>query len=198
MTKKRSEIEEKYKWDLSLMYDSEESFESEKEELLKEILELEKYKCHITDSADNLYNFLTLSEKSDQRLENLYVYSFMKDDEELGNSVNINRKNTALEVVTLYMNMISFFNPSLLSLTKEEYNNLFNNKKLLEYKFMLDEIYKSKEHILSEQEEVIINELNSSMNNFDETPKYKFLSWSALSKFSTNLSMLSTPKNDRV
>ena len=165
--KSRSEVEEKYKWDLTDFYKNDIDFNNDIKKAKERIKEEEKYKECVKNS-DLLYEFLKYDEETECLVENLYVYSFMKDDEELGNSININRKNTALEVVTLYMNMISFFNPSLLSLTKEEYNNLFNNKKLLEYKFMLDEIYKSKEHILSEQEEVIINELNSSMNNFDD------------------------------
>ena len=73
-----------------------------------------------------------------------------------------------LEVITLYSNMASFFNPEILSFTKEEYDKLFDNKDLLEYKFMLDEVYKDKDHTLSEDKEIIINELESAMNNFED------------------------------
>lgn len=165
--KSRSEVEEKYKWDLSDFYKNDEDFNKDLEIAKERIKKEEKYRNCVKNSKE-LYEFLKYDEETECLVENLYVYSFMKDDEELGNSVNINRKNNALEVITLYMNMISFFNPSLLSLSKEEYNDLFNNKDLLKYKFMLDEIYKSKDHILSEKEEIIINELNSSMNNFDD------------------------------
>ena len=67
-----------------------------------------------------------------------------------------------------YGNAISFFTPELLKLSQEDFNDLFKYEKLNEYKFMLDEAYKNKGHVLSEKEEIIINELESAMNNFDD------------------------------
>ena len=165
--KSRSEVPEKYKWDLSDFYTNDKDFNKDIDIALDRIKKESKYRGTLKDS-NKLYEFLKYDEITECLVENLYVYSFMKDDEELGKSININRKNKALDVITKYSNMASFFNPELLSLSKEEYNKLFDNKDLLEYKFLLDEIYKDKEHTLSEEKEIIINELESAMNNFDE------------------------------
>ena len=46
------------------------------------------------------------------------LYSYMKDDEELGKKENINRKNKALLLFNDYSNTVSFFMPELLKLSK--------------------------------------------------------------------------------
>lgn len=165
--KSRSEVPEKYKWDLSDFYKDDNEYYNELEEAKKRIEKEAKFRgC--TKSGKTLYEFLKYDEVTECMVENLYMYSFIKDDEELGKEENINRKNKALLLVNDYSNMISFFSPELLELSNEEFNKLFEYDKLNEYKFLLEEIYKNKGHILSEKEEIIINELESAMNNFED------------------------------
>ena len=165
--KSRSEVPEKYKWDLSDFYKDDKAFEEEYNDAKKRIKYEEKFKgC--TKSGKTLYNFLKYDELTECMVENLYMYSFMKDDEELGKEENINRKNKAILLINDYSNMISFFNPELLELSSEDFKKLFDYKDLTEYKFLLEEIYKNKGHVLSPKEEIIINELESAMNNFED------------------------------
>ena len=165
--KSRNEVPEKYKWNLSDFYKDDKEFYKELEEAKKRIKYEEKFRgC--TKSGKKLYEFLKYDEVTECMVENLYMYSFMKDDEELGKEENINRKNKATLLINDYSNMISFFNPEILELSKEEFNKLFEFDKLNEYKFLLEEIYKNKGHVLSEKEEIIINELESAMNNFED------------------------------
>ena len=165
--KSRSEVPEKYKWDLSDFYKDDKAFEEEYNDAKKRIKYEEKFKgC--TKSGKTLYDFLKYDEVTECMVENLYMYSFMKDDEELGKEENINRKNKAILLINDYSNMISFFNPELLELSSEDFKKLFDYKDLNEYKFLLEEIYKNKGHVLSPKEEIIINELESAMNNFED------------------------------
>ena len=165
--KSRSEVPEKYKWDLTDFYKNEDEFNKDLAEAKKRIKEEEKFRgC--CKSGKTLYEFLKYDEVTECMIENLYVYSFIKDDEELGKKENINRKNKAMLLLNDYGNAISFFTPELLKLSQEDFNDLFKYEKLNEYKFMLDEAYKNKGHVLSEKEEIIINELESAMNNFDD------------------------------
>lgn len=163
----RSEVPDKYKWDLSDFYKNDEEFDKELEETKKLISKYKEY-VNCTKDSKKLYEFLTFDNKVCCNVENLYAYSYLKNDEDLSVAKGVERKNRALNLYTSYVNAISFFNPELLSLSKEEYDKLFDNKDLLEFKFLLDEIYKTKDHILSEREEQIINELESAMNNFDD------------------------------
>ncbi|MBO6195138.1 MAG: hypothetical protein J6O56_02185 [Bacilli bacterium] len=165
--KSRNEVPDKYKWDLTDFYKNDKEFDKEYEETKKRIKYEEKFRgC--TKSGKELYEFLKYDEVTECKVENLYAYSFMKDDEELGDSTNINRKNKTILLINDYSNMISFFNPEILSLSKEQFDKLFDYKELNEYRFLLNEIYKNKGHVLKEEEEIIINELESSMNNFED------------------------------
>lgn len=156
----RKEVPNKYKWDLTDFFKDDEDFNKNYEYAKNNIPKLNNYRGKLKDS-NKMLEFINLDIKISKIVENLYVYAFLKNDEELGNKDSINRKNKTIDLYNDYSNATSYFTIEVLNMNKEEYNNLYTNKKLLDYKFMLDEIYKSKGHILSEEEENIINNLSS-------------------------------------
>lgn len=164
----RSEVPEKYKWDLTPFFKNEEEYNQTYEKTLKEAEQFKNY-VGCTKDAHKLYEFLNLYYEVSAAFEDLYVYAFLKDDEELGQEENVVRKSKAEKLGAILSNNTSFFDPELLSLSKSEYEELFNsNNKLFEYKALLDKTYRNKEHVLSEREEVIVNELTTAMNHYDD------------------------------
>ena len=118
----RKEVPTKYKWDLTDFFKNEDEYNKTYDETLRRIDIQKKYKGKLKDSK-TLYEFLKYDEITMCNVENLYIYAFLKDDEELGKKENINRKNKAVLIATEYSNAISFFNPEILSFSKEEFNN---------------------------------------------------------------------------
>lgn len=165
---KRSEVPEEYKWDLTPFFKDEKEFEEvyEKTKVMAESL---KGYVGCTKDAKRLYEFLKKEIETEALWEDLYVYSYLVNDQELGISANLARKNKAEQLNAIIVNNTSFFAPELLKLSEEEYEKLFEeNSNLLEFKESLSRTYREKEHILSENEEVIINQLISAMNHFDD------------------------------
>ncbi len=164
----RNEVPEEFKWDLTSFFKSEKEFNDTYEKTTKLAKELKKYNgC--TKDANKVYEFLCKETEVTALWEDLYVYSYLINDQELGNPSSMARKKKAEQLNTLICTNISFFAPELLKLSKEEYNQLYDKcPKLKEYKADLDKIYREKEHVLSEKEEIIINELTDAMNNYDD------------------------------
>ena len=164
--KSRKDVPDKYKWDLTEFFKNNEEFDKELNSLTKEIEVIKEYKGCTKDSK-KLVEFIKTSLNLDIRLENLAVYAFLKNDEEKGIKENIERNNKVELLYSTYANYCSFFKPELLSLSKEDYEKLFDNKDLDEFKFMLDETYKDKEHSLNESEEKIIIDLMTATGNME-------------------------------
>ena len=116
-----------------------------------------------------MYDFLNKQIEAIALWEDLYVYAYLINDQELGVSESLIRKNKAEALETLLVGNTSFFAPELLSLNVKEYEQLFvDNSKLLEYKADLDKTYREKEHILNASEEKIVSELVNAMNHYDD------------------------------
>ena len=166
--KNRSSVEEKYKWNLDDFFPNEEAFLKTFQEAQEKIQKLSQY-VGCTKDPKRLYEFLILEVDAVALWEDLYVYAYLVNDQELGVPESIERKNkTELLNLELEKN-IHFFAPELLKLTKKDYDELFiQNPKLLEFKADLDRTYREKGHVLSEQEETIVSSLVSSMNHFDD------------------------------
>ena len=162
-----SDVPEKYKWDLSDFYKSYEEFDKELEEVTKDIEVIKDY-VGCTKDSSKLFEFLNLTIKLDNRITNLYVYAHLKNDEVLGVEENLSRFNKAYNLIGIFSNYFSFFSPELVSLSKEEYDKLFDNKDLMVYKAMLDEMYKEKDHVLSESEEKIVNDLVTASGQYED------------------------------
>ena len=166
--KSRLDVPDKYKWDLTDFFKNEEEFNKTFKETKSIIEELPSFKNKLND-PNKLYEFLKLEIKAISNWENLYVYSYLLNDQELGITKNIERKEKCEKLNVLLCNNISFFEPELLKLSKDKYNNLFKtNPKLNEFKFDLDKTFRRKEHILDEDKEIIVNNLVQAMNHYDD------------------------------
>lgn len=160
--KDRSEIETKYKWDLSRIYKNEEEFNKEFNTVLELVKKIESYKGHIMDSSDNLYNLLELDNKINTLIEKLYIYSALLYNEDMTNS-----KNDALrlKIEKLEEDIIvktSFIIPEML---KTDYKKLLDKKELEKYQFMLEKIYRYKKYTLSDKEEKLLANVSSAMGS---------------------------------
>lgn len=163
----RNKVPDKYKWDLKEYFSNNNEFNQTFDKCVKLIDKIDEYKGKIAN-PNKLLEYLKLDEEIMIMAENLYVYAYLINDQELGVSLSIENKSKTENLMATYESKSSFFAPELLKLTKEEYNKLFENKNLLIYKNLLDRIYRSKKHILGEENEKIITLLDSAMDHFDD------------------------------
>lgn len=163
----RGEVPEKYKWDLTSFFKNEEEFDKVLVETEKMADKLNDY-VGCTRNKEKLLEFIKLDLEAEANWEDLYVYAYLICDENVGVSSSIERKNKAENLLVKINNAVSFFSPELLTLTEDEYNDLFTLDGLKVYKKYFDYIYREKAHILTENEEIIVNELVNSMNSFDD------------------------------
>ena len=166
--KLRSEIEDKYKWDLDSMYTSNEAFEKDIKSAEKLVDELVSYKGTITKDSDTLYNFLKLEEKLDVILTNLYVYAESKKNEDLGNEENQKIYNEILNLLSISGEKTSFVMPELI---KTDYDvikkYISENDELKEFTFDLDQIYRYQKYTLNEKEETLLGNISDLRNKFE-------------------------------
>lgn len=152
----RSKIEEKFKWQIEKMYESKEAVEKDIQQVKELISKTKEYKGKLGDSWENLYEALNVSEKVSQILQNLYVYTHMKQHED----TRIN-KNQALatktDMLSTELSMAtSYLVPELLSIDDEKLKEFLKNEKLDFYKKHIEDILREKPHTLNEREEEIL------------------------------------------
>ena len=141
--KSRNDVPNEYKWDLSKMYESDSEIEKDIEEVKKLTKEILKYKSHILDSSNSLYEFLKLTEKQDRILEKLYVYSKMSLDVDTKNNKSKALKMKIEKLSESLNEEFSFIEPEMMSGSYEIVKSYMEeNNKLKEYSFYLEDFYR--------------------------------------------------------
>lgn len=163
----RNDVPIKYRWDLTDFYKTKEDFYNEYEKVKNEFVELKKYKGKLKES-EKLLEFLKKNVSIKNKIIDLYIYAITQSDEDLSNSQAKEDLGKIDELETNYSIITSFFKPELLSLTKEEYEKLFDNEKLLKYKVLLDEDYRYKEHVLDSEKEALVSSLTNTLSSYSQ------------------------------
>ena len=164
----RNDVPAKYKWDLQDFYASEQDFYQELAVCQEMIQKIPNY-VGCCKSGKSLYEFLEFSTDIDVMSSNLYVYAYLVNDQELGNSIAMSNKDKVENLINDYEVSSAFFAPELLQLDSKTFDALFQEEKELEkYRVLLTRIYRNKEHVLSAEQEQIISELENAMNSFED------------------------------
>ncbi len=165
--KTRNQIDDKYKWDLTDLYQNWGEWDKDYETIFPYIEELATYKNHILDSSDTFYKYLKLNIETSVKLDKLDFYQSLKVDEDLQNKESKIHSSKMENLLTEFSNQISFAEPEIL---KADYDlidkYIKENPKLQEFEFMLKKLFRLKEHILNTKEEQLLSNIDDIANNF--------------------------------
>lgn len=164
--KNRSEIEEKYKWDLSVIYKSDKSFNDDIDKVNKLIANIPAIKDSLIRSGEDLYEGIDKIESISRIIEKLYTYVHLKHDEDISDSKSIELLDKIENLNIKFVQSASFYEPVILSLNYEDIEKMYKEyPKLKEYERYLYKMFRYKKHMLSETEEKLINDLSKAYSD---------------------------------
>ena len=165
----REKIDERYKWDLSKIYDSIDKFNEDMEKVKDTLDEFDCYK-NVTYDENNLYELLSLYMSVRRKLSKLEVYTSLLCDEDMSISKNRELKESVNNIDSSYTKATYFIKPSILKLDYQEIINFMEkNNKLKEFKRYFELLFRYKMHTLTDDEEKLLANLSKIFNNNYET-----------------------------
>ncbi|MGF7056577.1 oligoendopeptidase F [Brassicibacter mesophilus] len=153
----RKDIDTKYKWNISSMYENDEKWEEDFKKLKQLSKNISKYKGVVVSSSQLLLEVLRLKDNISRISENIYTYAKMKLDEDSRNDKYQSLTDRATSLMVEVEESMSFIVPEILSLDEDKIKEYANNEDGLRiYNHHILEIMRKREHVLSPQEEAII------------------------------------------
>ncbi len=169
--KTRSEIEEKYKWDLTPIYKDADSWYEDYDLVSKEIKKVLDFKGNIVKSAKNLLDYIEFSMNLERKLYKLYYYAHLNFDSDTTNDEYQKMNGKIENLLAEYNRLDSFANPEMMKIDYSQVKEFYKEEpRLQEYEFLLEQLYRYKDHILNTEAESII----SSFANINSTPEQVF------------------------
>ena len=144
-------------WDLSEMFPTDEVWSAEKERLEREVDGLSRYQGTLGESAAALRTALDAISASDKELARLYVYAFLKADEDRRVAEHQERRSVAASLLSEFGEATSFVSPELLGVGSETVERyIAEDPGLAKHAFNLRNILRQEPHTLSSEAEQII------------------------------------------
>jgi len=168
MLPKRSDIDSKYKWDLSPMYASDNDWEADFVKLQKAMPDLLGFKNKL-HQAEVLGVFLSQYLELLQTQENLYVYATVKFFEDTSENLYEEMKGRLEMYMSEMGAKLVFVDKELSGLSEKQLNDLLKeNTELERYRFFLEVYVRNNPHILSEETETALAEVGVALGKSDD------------------------------
>lgn len=163
MTKKREEIEDKYKWNLTKIYKDEKSFNNDYKNIQKLISSFSYDAKKLKSDALYLYEVFTNILNIRRKIGNIYTFAYLKYNEDIASNESIVNLDRVETLANDYSKKVSSFNSILLTIDIDKMYQECDS--LLEYKREFDLRLRYKNHILSEIEEELIAKLQKAFED---------------------------------
>lgn len=165
----RDTIDNKYKWNLNDIYKNWEEWDKDLEILKSLIKDIPTFENIITDNVKNFIKLLELEEKIGRLIDKLYLYPYMLRDLDSKDTVSSEKMQKIEHIYSEYSVISSWIGPKILTIPKETMDKwIEENKELHNHKFNLDEIYRLKKHVLSEDKEKLLSYFSQYMGAINE------------------------------
>ena len=144
-------------WDLTELYPTDQVWSAKKERLEREVDGLSRYQGTLGDSATALRTALDAISVSDKELARLYVYAFLKADEDRRVAEHQERRSVAASLLSEFGEITSFVSPELLQVGSETVERyIAEDPGLAKHAVNLRNILRQEPHTLSSEAEQVI------------------------------------------
>ena len=168
--KNRKDIDKKYTWNLDVIYSNTTEFNKDYDLVIDKINSLKKYENTMMDNSDNFYNSIKLSFEIERLIDKLYCYANLSFDLDTSNNDKQELCEKISNLRSKYSQSSYFIVPSIL---KNDYSviekYMKENPLIKDYEISIKEIYRYKEHTLSDTEEKLLSSISKMVGNSYDT-----------------------------
>ncbi len=176
--KERSEMDPKYMWDLTTLFENDKEFEKE-----LAAIDIDAEKCASfsgsLNNAESIRKFYDAYMSLSRRLSNLFTYASLRNSEDTRNPVSQSMYMRIYSKYVMISEMVAFADPEILELDEKTLKSIMEDDLLKDYSFILENLLNKKPHTLSEKEESMLaalgevfggpGEISSALMNADMT-----------------------------
>ncbi len=157
--RERTEIPEKYKWNLADLYPSVDAWKAARGDLRRRVATLGRHRGHLGDSAEALWKALDDIFGVNRDLSRLSVYASSLSDEDTRAAPPRELRQSAEQLSVDFAAATAFVRPEILALDPARVRGFVaQEKRLGDYRFFLEEVLRWKPHTLSAGEERVAAE----------------------------------------
>ena len=166
----RKDVDPKYKWDLSVIFKTEEDFQREFKKSEEEIKTLAKYEKTMLSSAEELYKTLKAVTEAEGRIEILWQYASLNYATDTANN-HYQAMNAKLRSLAVSAGTATWYvSPYLLRLDKETVERWLKECPALQtYRRLIEKNMRSKPHTLSDESEILMSKLGDCLHTGSNT-----------------------------
>lgn len=153
----REQVPEELTWDLSSLFEDDQAFEKAYQAVDKGLDKVADYKGTLAQGPDQLLEALEYMLDLSRQLENVYVYSHLKNDQDTSNATYQSMHDRSSMLATKAGQAFSWFEPELLQISDQKLNDFMaENEDLKPYRHYLEDITRGRNHVLSEEAEHLL------------------------------------------
>ncbi|MBU5350750.1 oligoendopeptidase F [Paenibacillus barcinonensis] len=166
---KRSEVPAEHTWKLEDLFADQKAWDQEYEEVSSMMKKASEFQGKL-NQPDTLKACFEFEDEIGLKLERLFVYARMHQDEDTANPTYQSLSQKAQKLGVNVGEALSFVTPEILSLPDAELDAFIKNEKLAAYTFTLEEMKREKAHVLSQAEEALL----AQVGNLSQAPQTIF------------------------
>ncbi len=153
----RSEVPQKYTWNLADLYPTEKAWEAAKDAAIRRIPEIARFEGHLGESAAGLFAALSAVMDLDRELNQVRFYASRLYDQDTRVGHSLEMLQSADQAIVQFRTASAFLQPEILSLDPAKVKEFIAaDPRLKDYEFFLQDILRRKPHTLSPAEERIV------------------------------------------
>lgn len=155
--KVRSELPDKYKWNLTDLYSNDDTWKQEKARVQNEMQKMANFKGRVASSAATLLAVMELSSKLSKEMVRLSSYASMLSDQDTKVTQYAGMKQEMQQLYAQYGALISYIAPEILNLSDAQLAAYIAEEKgLATYAFYLKDLLRKRAHRGSEEVEKVM------------------------------------------
>ena len=162
-------MENKYKWNLTEIFENEDVLEKAINELYELIESIKQFKGKLSDGVDEVYNCYKNLEKALELHERIYGYAMLKYHQDMSNQYSIKLYKRVENITTQFSEAESFISPEISKIEDSKLEEYLQDDRMKEFEKSIRDIMKEKKHILSEEVEEVLAKYSEIFANSENT-----------------------------
>lgn len=152
----RHQIDRQHQWDLDSMYPEPAAWERDLADLDTLVSPLEAMNGKL-NSAKAIFDLFEARSQLSRRLEKLYVYAHLREDENTSETNNQSRMARIRSQHVEVASRLAWIEPQLLTHSEEQLRAWAEDELLRNDRYLMQQLLRQKSHILSDKEEVLLS-----------------------------------------